>query len=182
MVRVLVAVANGSEEIETLTPVDLLRRAGAEVVLAASGPDRQVRLSRGVSVVADDLISNVADQDFDLIVVPGGQPGSDNLSADTNLVALLHRQKNSDKWYSAICAAPVVVLQPHGLLEGVVATSYPKMHSQLQDQSHASERVVLSHKCITSQGPGTAAEFSIVLIQVLFGSEKANEIKAATLF
>jgi 4-methyl-5(b-hydroxyethyl)-thiazole monophosphate biosynthesis len=181
MVRVLIAVANGSEEIETLTPVDLLRRAGAEVILAASGLDRQVTLSRGVVVIADDLISNVARQDFDCIVVPGGQPGSDTLSADDVLIAALQQQKLSDKWHAAICAAPVVVFQPHGLLEGSVATCYPKLAGSLHDASRASERVVVSNKCITSQGPGTALEFSLELIRQLFGEHKAAEVGAAVL-
>ena len=176
MVRVLVAVAHGSEEIETVTPVDIIRRAGAEVTLAASGNDLQVRLSRGVSFVADDLIKNSKFQSWDMVVVPGGQPGANNLREDPDLLEILRKQRESDKWYAAICASPAVVLEHHGLLEGLVATAFPSVCGQLRDQSRIEDRVVVSNKCITSRSAGTAMEFSLEIVKALFGEEKANEI------
>ena len=179
--RVLVGVANGSEEIETLTPVDLLRRAGAEVTLAASGASTQVTLSRGVTVVADQLVSQVKDLGFDMIVLPGGQPGANNLRDDTELVEMLKRQKAENKWYTAICASPAVVFQTHGLLEGERGTCYPAVENMLEDKSAVEQRVVVSGKCVTSKGPGTAMEFSLELINLLFGKQKRDEIAAQVL-
>lgn len=177
MVRVLVAVANGSEEIETVTPVDILRRAGAEVTLSASGSELQVRLSRGITLVADDLIQNSKGHDWDMVIVPGGQPGANNLRDDPDLIEILRRQRDCDKWYAAICASPAVVLEHHGLLDGLVATAFPSVCSQLTNQTRIEDRVVVSNKCITSRSAGTAMEFSLEIVKALFGQEKAAEIK-----
>ena len=176
MVRVLVAVAEGSEEIETITPVNVFRRAQTEVILAAAGTSPNVKLSRGINIVADDLISNLTDQTFDLIIVPGGMPGAQNLHDDANLVAMLQKQKAEGRWFSAQCAAPVVALQPHGLLDGVAATCHPAFKDRINDATKADERVVVSGKCITGQGAGTALEFSLECVKQLIGEEKAQEI------
>lgn len=175
MVKVLIPVATGSEEIEALTPVDLLRRADAQVTLAASGHNLEVTLSRGVKIIADVLLSTVSDQEFDMIVVPGG-PGTGNLRDDPLLIEMLRRQKQAHKWYAAICAAPALVFETHGLLEGEVGTCYPSSQHLLSNKSQINERVVVSNKCITSKGPGTAMEFSLKLIEVLYGNDKADEI------
>ncbi|CAG9327452.1 unnamed protein product [Blepharisma stoltei] len=181
MVRVLVAVTNGSEEIELLTPLDLLRRCQAEVVLAASGNSLEVTLGKGVRIIADDLISNVSNQDFDMIVVPGG-PGTGNLRDDPILIEMLRRQKQSQKWYAAICAAPALVFETHGLLEGEVGTCYPSCEKQLHNKSRVHDRVVVSNKCITSKGPGTAMEFALKLVEALYGQEKADELSHTIVF
>lgn len=173
MVRVLVAVCNGSEEIETVTPVDILRRAGAEVTLAASGESLLVTMSRGIKIQADSLLSSHTTEDWDMIVVPGG-PGASNLRDDINLTTLLTSQKSSGKWIASICASPVVVLKPHGILEGLNATCYPALASELPLRKN--ERVVTDQKLITSQGPATSLDFSLELVKVLFGDEIRNEV------
>lgn len=174
--KVIVAVANGSEEIETLAPVDILRRAGADVTLAAIGSSLQVTLSRGCKVLADTLIDQVKDQTYDLIVVPGGQPGANNMRDSPALVEMLKKQDREKRWYSAICASPVVVLQTHGLLKGKPATCHPAVANDLIDKSHLVDRVVVSSNCITSRAPGTAIEFSLSLVSHLISPAKATEI------
>ena len=176
MVRVLVSVCTGSEEIETITPVDLLRRAGAEVVLAASGDNLLLTLSRGIRIQADSLLSAVQPEDWDMIVVPGG-PGAHHLRDDQHFIDILKHQKQADRWIASICASPVVVLQTHGLLEGITATCYPALAQQLPGRSE--ERVVTHGKIITSQGAGTSVEFALQLVRVLFGEQKERELAAS---
>jgi 4-methyl-5(b-hydroxyethyl)-thiazole monophosphate biosynthesis len=174
--RVLVAVANGCEEIETITPIDILRRAGAEVIIGAVGTNLKVTLSHGVKLEADVLIEKVKTERFDLMVIPGGQPGADNMRDCEALIQMLKMQNSLGKWYSAICASPAVVLQTHGLLEGKTATCYPSFESSLTNQSSLDLRVVQSFNCITSKAPGTAIEFSLRLVRVLYGEAKEDMI------
>ena len=173
MVRVLVAVCTGSEEIETVTPVDVLRRAGAEVVLAASGADLIVTMSRGIRLQADSLLSSQSSENWDMVVVPGG-PGASNLRDDANLVKILKDQQASGKWIASICASPVVVLKTHGILEGLNATCYPALADQLPGRSN--DRVVVDGKVITSQGPATSMDFALELVKVLLGEEARSEV------
>lgn len=173
--RVLVAMANGSEEIETMAPIDILRRAGAEVTIAAIGPGLQVTLSRGVKAVADIQLAEVKDQVFDAIILPGGQPGANHMRDCPVLISMLKKQQQADRWLAAICASPVVVLQTHGLLVGA-ATCHPSVERDLRDKSQLGERVVVAGKCLTSRAPGTAIEFSLKIVEVLYGLQKAQAI------
>lgn len=178
MVRVLVAVCTGSEEIETVTPVDVLRRAGAEVVLGASGSDLTVTMSRGIKLQADTLLSSQVASDWDMVVVPGG-PGASNLRDDPSLLEILKHQQSSNKWIASICASPVVVLKTHGFLEGHSATCYPSLSDQLPGRRE--ERVVVDGKLITSQGPATSMEFALELVRVLIGQQARDEVAARLL-
>lgn len=182
MKRVLVPIADGTEEMEAVCTIDTLRRAGAEVTVASVMPDLQVTASRGVKLVADVLIADCADATYDLIAVPGGVPGAMHLRDSATLTALLKAQAAAGRLYAAICAAPVVVLQHHGLLlEGRRATCHPNFEPQLLDAAAAAQRVVVDGNCVTSRGPGTAIEFALQLAAQLFGEEKAREVGAAML-
>lgn len=174
--RILVAIAIGSEEIETLTVVDILRRAGGTVTLAAVGSNLEVTMSRGVKVIADDLVTNVSNDSFDMIVIPGGQPGANNMRDDATLVSMLRRQKTEGKWIASICASPCVVLKTHGIITDEPATCYPGMEAPLENKSKVSQRVVESGHIITSRGPGTAMEFALALVRALFGADKEQQI------
>ena len=174
--KVLVPIADGSEEIEAVCIIDVLRRAGAEVTVASVEKDLQITASRGVRIVADARIDECADESFDLIALPGGMPGAERLRDSKALAALLRRQKNDEKPYAAICAAPAVALEPHGLLEGRKATAHPGFVDQLQDSSAAESRVVADGIVVTSRAPGTAIEFALALVVLLFGKEKAEEV------
>jgi 4-methyl-5(b-hydroxyethyl)-thiazole monophosphate biosynthesis len=173
--KVLVPVADGSEEIELVSIIDILRRAGAEVT-AASVDGLQITASRGVKLVADRLISQCKAETYDLIALPGGMPGAEHLRDSGLLVDLLKRQREEGRLYAAICAAPAVVFQPHGLLAGKKATCHPGRADTLENRAAVNSRVVVDGNCITSQGPGTAMEFALKLVELLLGKEKMKEV------
>jgi 4-methyl-5(b-hydroxyethyl)-thiazole monophosphate biosynthesis len=173
--KVLVPIADGSEEIEAVCIIDVLRRAGAEVTVA-SVDDLQVTASRGVKLVADALITECVDRTYDLIVLPGGMPGAEHLRDSTELIEILRHQKRDGRLYGAICASPVVVLQHHSLLQGRKATSHPNFSDDLEKREDIDSRVVVDGNCVTSRGPGTAIEFALKLVELLFGSKKASEV------
>lgn len=173
--KVLVPIANGTEEMEAVCLIDLLRRAGAEVTVA-SVDELQVTASRSVRLVADRLIADCAGETYDLIALPGGMPGAERLRDSIVLEHLLCRQNGEGRLYAAICAAPVVVLQHHGLLAGRRATCHPSVADRLQNAESLSSRVVVDGNCVTSRGPGTAVEFALALIELLYGADKANQV------
>lgn len=176
--KVLVPIADGTEELEAVSIIDVLRRAGAYVTVASVGK-LQVTASRGVKLVADRLIAECVGETYDLIVLPGGMPGAEHLRESKELEMLLRRQHEQGRLYGAICASPAVVLQHHGLLAQKRATCYPSFVDQLQDMGAAEARIVMDGQCITSQGPGTALEFSLKLVELLYGEEKAREVARA---
>jgi 4-methyl-5(b-hydroxyethyl)-thiazole monophosphate biosynthesis len=178
--QVLVPIADGSEEIEVVCIIDVLRRAGAAVTVASVN-SLQVTASRGVRIVADALISECAAKTYDLIALPGGMPGAEHLRDSEVLTKLLKRQVREGRLYGAICASPVVVLQHHGLLEGRVATSHPGCSERLENRERIESRIVVDGKLVTSRGPGTAIEFALKLVELLLGSEKASEVAAPLL-
>ena len=176
--KVLVPVADGTEEIEAASIIDTLRRAGAEVTVASVG-NKQIKASRGLNIVADKLIAECVDETFDLIVLPGGMPGSEHLRDSDELIEMLRSQQEQGRFYATICAAPVVVLQHHGLLNGKRATCHPAFVDKLESKEAAQSRVVVDGQCITSRGPGTAIEFALKLVELLYDPEKATEISEA---
>jgi len=176
MPRVLVPLAEGCEELEAVTIIDILRRAGIEVVTAglASGP---VRASRGVVLVPDTLLDQVLSQEFDMIVLPGGKGGADRLAEDERVRDLLLRAFEQGKYIAAICAAPRVLAES-GLLKGRHATSFPGI---LDDQTgiHLSKApVVQDGRIITSRGPGTAMDFALELVRLLLGDAARAQVEA----
>jgi 4-methyl-5(b-hydroxyethyl)-thiazole monophosphate biosynthesis len=178
--RVLVPIADGSEEIEAVCIIDTLRRAGADVTVA-SVDKLQVTASRGVKLVADTLIANCASQTYDAIALPGGMPGAEHLRDSAPLIDLLKKQKQAGRLYAAICASPTVVLRPHGLIDKVKATCFPALLGKLDPAYASQERVVVDGNCVTSQGPATAIEFALKLVELLFGPAKAKEVGSAML-
>lgn len=177
MASVLVPLAEGCEELEAVTIIDLLRRAEINVVTASlvSGP---VCCSRGTVILADKELDDVLGDDFDMIVLPGGLPGADHLLADVRICRLLQRMAEADKYTAAICAAPKV-LAGAGLLDRRSATAFPGVlealrlpHTQLLQNP-----VVIDGKVITSRGPGTAMDFALNLIEVLCGRDKRMQVE-----
>lgn len=173
--NVLVPIADGTEEIEAMTIIDVLRRAGANVTVAGV-PSLEVTTAHGVRLLADKLISECANETYDMIALPGGMPGSENLRDSKTLADLLVKQREADRWYAAICAAPAVVFGSLGLLTGRHATCYPGFTAQLQGATVSEERVVVDSPCITSKGPGSAMDFALALVTALFGETKADEV------
>jgi len=178
--QVLVPIADGTEELEAVTIIDVLRRAGARVTVASVGA-LQVTASRGVKIVADCLVADCIGQVYDLIVLPGGMPGAENLRDSKELEALLKGQRDQGRMYGAICASPAVVLHTHGLLSRKRATCYPTFAGKMPEAAVTTGRVVVDGQVITSQGPGTALEFSLKLASLLFGEDKAKEVATAML-
>jgi 4-methyl-5(b-hydroxyethyl)-thiazole monophosphate biosynthesis len=175
--RVLVPIADGVEEIEAVCIIDVLRRAGAEVTVAAVD-QLQVTASRGVKIVADCQIAECEACTYDLIALPGGMPGAENLRNSQVLTRMLVSQHQRRQPLGAICAAPAVVLQRHGLLAGRRATAHPAFMDRLDAELADTGRVVNDGHITTSRGPGTAIEFALALVTVLFGREKANDVAA----
>jgi len=177
MARVLIPLANGCEELEAVTVIDLLRRAGIEVV-SAGLTDGPVTASRGVVLIPDRSLDQVLDDDFDMIVLPGGLPGADYLDADPRIHALLQRMAEQERYTAAICAAPKVLLNA-GLLDGRKATAYPGVIDGLMTENSQLlvDAVVTDGKVVTSRGPGTAMDFALTLIERLLGADKREEVE-----
>ena len=172
--KVLIPIADGIEEIEAVSIIDVLRRAGAEVTVA-SVAKLQVTASRGVKLVADKLISQCAGETYDLIALPGGMPGAEHLRDSKPLEAMLKKQDKESRHLAAICASPAVVLLHHGLLGQRRATCHPNFVEKLPNAEAVESRVVVDGNLVTSRGPGTALEFALKLVELLFGKEKAEQ-------
>ncbi|KAL6626967.1 hypothetical protein ACP70R_030693 [Stipagrostis hirtigluma subsp. patula] len=181
--QVLVPVANGSEEMEALNLIDILRRAGANVTVASVEEKLQIVTRRHkFNLIADIMLDEATKMQFDLIVMPGGLPGAQKFASTKNLVDLLKKQVESNKPYGAICASPAHVLEPLGLLKGKKATAFPPMSHLLTDQSACEHRVVVDGNLITSRAPGTATEFALAIVDKLFGRDKAVSIAKELVF
>ncbi|TGK00573.1 DJ-1/PfpI family protein [Leptospira semungkisensis] len=174
MPKVLVPFANGMEEMEAVIIVDVLRRAGIEVV-SASLEEGTVTASRGAKLVADKVLSQINASEFDMILLPGGNMGTKNLKADERVSSILKEFKKEHRWIGAICAAPGVLLD-HSILEkDQKFTAFPG--SVPQEKNYTGERLVLSDKILTSIGPGSAFEFSLKVVELLVGTEKRKEVE-----
>mmetsp|Transcript_179286 Transcript_179286/g.568891 ORF Transcript_179286/g.568891 Transcript_179286/m.568891 type:complete len:266 (+) Transcript_179286:41-838(+) len=182
VLRVLVPIATGSEEIATACITDVLVRAGAEVTVASVEPELQVKMSRGLNIVADKHIDECAGlNDWDVIATLGGMPGAERLADCRPLVDLLKRQQKTGKQIAAICASPAMVLAVNGILEyDEEATCYPSAKfKQLLSGSCAGwsdQPMVMDRKVITSQGPGTSLQFALKIVEITFGDSKAREL------
>lgn len=176
MIKVLVPLAQGCEELEAVTITDLLVRAGMKVTTA--GLDFQpVTAARGMRLIPDTSIDKIMDQTFDLIVLPGGLPGADHLRDDERVQTLLKKHAAGDKYIGAICAAPKALAQA-GLLKGKTATAYPGVLSalKLSDTTIRETALEIDGKIVTSRGPGTAMDFALTLIELLAGKTKRDEV------
>ncbi len=170
--------AQGCEELEAVTIIDLLRRAGAEVVVAGleTGP---VTASRGVVLVPDMTLDQALQREYAMVVLPGGGPGSERLACDRRILGLLQRMQAQGRYTAAICAAPKALLQA-GLLWGRRATAYPGTLEAFPDAGVqlCPDAVVEDGPVITSRGPGTALDFALVLIERLLGQERRLQVAA----
>ena len=175
---VYVFLAEGFEEVEALAPVDLLRRAGVIVeTVSINSERRSVTGARGIYVMADKSIDDIDVSAADMLVFPGGMPGTLNLDGCDKLMKMLDDAVNSGKKIAAICAAPAKILGKRGYLNGRRATCYPGLEEELKGALLSSENVVTDGNFITSKGLGTAVEFGLELIAALCGREKSIEIK-----
>lgn len=176
--KVLVLLADGFEEIEALTPIDVLRRAGADVTSAATLGESRVKGAHGIFCLADSLLENLRPEGWDCIVLPGGMPGAKNLGSSNAVCSFVQATAQAGGHVAAICAAPVMTLNAWGMLHGRKATCYPGMESMFASDVHfCPDRVVQDGNITTSRGPGTALEFALHLVSVLFGVDAKATIK-----
>lgn len=177
--HVLVPLAQGCEEIEAVTLIDLMVRAGIEVVTASLDHQLTITASRGVKLIAQTELSQVKDIDFDLIVLPGGMPGADYLSDSVLLLTMLQKAVESGRFVGAICAAPKVLAKA-GLLDDKTATSFPGAIDQnsAKGMVYIDEPVVIDGQIFTSKGPGTAIIFALTLIEHLLGEAARQKVEA----
>ena len=171
--RSLVLLAEGFEEIELVAPVDILRRAGGEVIMASITSDLQVRGRCGIHILADALLTDIDPSGFDLLILPGG-PGVQNLRGEGRAVMLAKDFISSDRLVAAICAAPTLLAEA-GLLVGKTYTAHFSVEQQLPDALFT-ERVVINQLITTSRGAGTALDFGLALVNRLHGKSIAEEV------
>lgn|SRR5487761_2074573 len=176
MKSVLVLFAEGSEELEAVTVVNILRRAGILVTLAGLNAGA-IRGSRGVTIQPDTTLNEVQHDSFDMIVLPGGQPGTRHLQADARVIRLVQKMAQQGNFVAAICAAPVV-LATAGLLNYKQATCFPTCLDGFANVQIKTGAIVEDGKLITSRGPGTAMDFALTLVERLAGQEKRIEVES----
>lgn len=179
MPSVLIPLAKGCEELEAVTLIDVLRRAGITVITASLTEQQQVTASRGVRLIADVTLNDVMYDDFDMVVLPGGLPGTTHLDEDPRIHAILKRVNHSGKAIAAICAAPLVLAHA-GLLSGRQATCYPEvlLENEWPDIQLSDEAVVIDGNILTSKGPGTAIDFALAIIEYLINKSTSDRVEA----
>lgn len=175
MVQATVVLAPGFEEIEAITVIDVLRRANIEVTTLGLN-DTRVEGAHGIVVEADDVLGRRSDQVWDLVVLPGGMPGSAHLRDHPEVQGLIERQFQSGRWLAAICAAPMA-LGSAGVLRGKEATCYPGFEDHLQGATLRQAPVVVDGHVVTSRGPGTALEFALTLVSLVQSAEVAPTLR-----
>jgi len=181
MKKVIIFLADGFEEVEALTQVDLLRRAGADMRMVSISDELTVRGSHNIYINADDKIKNICEDDADLFVLPGGMPGTKNLDASEDVKSIIRNAFESGKYVSAICAAPSV-LGHLGVLEGKSACCFPGFEKELVGAEVKYEPVVVDGNVITSRGMGTAVDFGLKLVEIMFGKEKSIELGKSIIY
>ncbi|BET63482.1 DJ-1 family protein [Yersinia pseudotuberculosis] len=179
-VSALVCLAPGSEETEAVTTIDILVRAGINVTTASVAGDGALEIicSRGVRLLADTRLVDVADQKFDVVVLPGGIKGAECFRDSPLLVATVRQTHNEGRLVAAICAAPALVLEHHQLFPVGNMTGFPSLKDKIAPNKWMDQRVVYDRRVnlVTSQGPGTSIDFALKIVFLLLGREKAEEI------
>jgi len=176
MKNIFVFLAEGFEEIEALTPVDVLRRAGLSVQTVSVMDEQIVAGAHGVPVLADKMFAEINPEDAEMILLPGGLPGATNLDAHEGLGQMIQDFAKEEKSLAAICAAPLV-FGNRGLLQGKKATCYPGFETYLQGAEYTASLVEKDGNFITGKGPGAAMEFAFAIVEKYCGIDKVNELK-----
>lgn len=179
--KALIILASGFEEIEAVTPIDVLRRAGIDITVAGIG-GTAIRGSRGMVVNADIELDKFSGKP-DAVIFPGGMPGAENLARSAKVKELIKSMNSAGKIIAAICASPALVLAPTGVLDGKKATCYPGMNENFSSKiKHVKDKVVQDGNIITSKGPATALPFALKIVEALAGKKTADVVGKATLF
>lgn len=177
MKSVVVFLAEGFEEIEAITMVDVLRRVSIECDTCSIVEDKYyVTGAHGIEIKADKNINDINSKEYDCLILPGGMPGSENLKQNNVVIKMINEFNKENKIIGAICAAPIV-LEEAGILSNKKVTSYPGFEKMLGDCNYIEDIVVEDGNIVTSRGPATALQFSLKIVEKLIGIEKSNELK-----
>ncbi|MCI8660745.1 MAG: DJ-1/PfpI family protein [Lachnospiraceae bacterium] len=177
MAKVYAMIANGTEEVECLAVVDILRRSGIETVLVSVEGTKAVISSHNVKIEADATVEETDFSDGDVIFLPGGMPGSEHLSGCEPLLAALTQADKEGRRIAAICAAPGVVLGRHGFLKGRTATCFPGFEKEFESGAYTRQGVVTDGNITTARGLGFAIDLGIELVRILISDEAAEDVK-----
>lgn len=175
MPSALVILSPGFEEIEAITVIDLLRRASIEVTTVGLD-DKLITGSHDIPITADTELSDINHSDYDILILPGGQPGTNNMKSNPTILKWIQERHSKEQLIAAICAAPTV-LHAVGVTSNIKLTSYPAVKDTFKDSNYLEDNVVFYHHIITSRGVGTAIDFSLAIIAKLTSQSKANDIK-----
>ncbi|GMR30166.1 hypothetical protein PMAYCL1PPCAC_00361, partial [Pristionchus mayeri] len=180
--RALILLADGAEEMEVIITSDVLRRAGIEVTLGGLFGKEPITCARKARINPDAAVDVAVNEKHDVIILPGGQPGSDTLAKTAKVGDILRSQHSSGGYIAAICAAPIA-LAAHSIQKGATLTSYPGVRKRLEEAGYdyTEDRVVVDGKLITSRGPGTAFEFALKLVEILVSPKESKKIYEALL-
>ncbi len=181
MIKTGIFLADGCEEIEALTVVDILRRAEIHIDMISISDSLHVKGSHGIEIICDRLISEVDFSEYDGLVLPGGMPGTTNLGANETVVSQIKAFASAGKLVAAICAAPSV-LGDNGILEGKKAVCYPGVESRLKGAEVLTESVVMDENVITSRGMGTAIPFALAITEYIRDAGTAEKISKGIIF
>ncbi len=176
---ILIPLADGFEEIEAIAGIDVLRRAGLNVITAFLN-EKEVIGSHDITIVADMSIDLISVDEIDGILIPGGMPGAKNIAEDKRMLDVIKGLNTKQNMIAAICAAPIA-LEAAGVIDGKMATSYPGFDKEMTSCIYKEDRVVIHGNIITARGPGVALEFAIAVVEYLVGKGKATELKKAML-
>lgn len=179
MDKILIPLAKGFEEIEAITNIDVLRRAGLDVMTAGIG-GIEIEGDHGIKVAADTEISELSSDNLSAVVLPGGMPGAANLRDNGRLLKIIRDVNEKGGLCAAVCAAPIV-LDAAGILEGKNATSYPGFGDEMPSCNYREERVVIDGNIITARGPGVAMEFALTIIEYLLDSKERGQLEDSML-
>ncbi len=180
MKEAVIILAHQFEEVEAVTPIDFLRRAGIDVTIAGL-EDQTIKSARGISMLSDVKLQDIENQYFDAVILPGGKGAWTIAESDRARTFILNHYRNN-KLIAAICAAPAIILgKSLGILDNKAFTCYPGLEHEAGSGRYCNTPVVQDSNCITAQGPGSAAQFALAIIKALAGNEKAQEIARATL-
>lgn len=174
----VILLANGFEEIEAVAPIDILRRAGVDVQLLAIGEERIVKGAHDISIAADARLKDVLNAAVNVVITPGGMPGSDNLKNSSLVCDYINWQLEEKAIIASICASPIV-LQQAGVIKGNQFTCYPGFENQIDDGDFVDQRIVIDGQLITAKGPGVSFEFALAILNKLGLNQQAADIKEA---
>ena len=181
MAKVYEFISNGTEEVEALIPVDVLRRAGVEILMVSTTGEQIVTTAHGVNIVADAMIEDIDVSDADLLMIPGGLPGAENLCNHPLVREAIKKQNDAGKLVSAICAGPMI-FGSLGISDGKRCTCYPGFEDYLTGATYTGELVTVDGNVITGEGPAASFEYAYTLCEMLCGAATADALREGMMY